>query len=161
MNNKQDIKPNTPEEIIKLMESVGTGALYSYRSFGGELCVVTDTPYWNFSSFRYEIVEPELTKPSVDWSQVNPQFNWLATDAYGSYFYSHKPTFDGVAWFIEAGNLGDDFKVCGTTALASFVPGTCAAEDSLVQRPESCTTTNSFNQELEMIILTNLINKNF
>ena len=72
-----------------------------------------------------------VTKPSIDWSHVAPQFKWMATDDSGeTWLYDDHPEILGKIWVF---NGLDCFEI---DAFASFTPGTCDWKDSLVQRPE-------------------------
>ena len=80
-----------------------------------------------------KIVQGEsATKPSIDWTQVKESYKWLSVDANGNAYISEdKPThIKGDFWQIP--KLGY-FQVNG---LASYTPGTCDWQDSLVKRPD-------------------------
>ena len=69
------------------------------------------------------------TKPSIDWSQVSEDFQYLAMDDGGLHHL-----------FTEEPELGEgEWTTYGLYILAehfaSFVPGTCNWRDSLVKRP--------------------------
>lgn len=82
-------------------------------------------PAWN-RGYTYRVA---VTKPSIDWSHVAPQFKWMATDEDGvTCLFSEKPVAVGDNW------MGDVFV--DAMAFASFVPGNCDWKDSLVKRPE-------------------------
>lgn len=72
------------------------------------------------------------TKPSIDWSHVHPDYNWLARDSDGEvWIYSDLPTREGDFWWASGGEVtrGKGFGSC--------TPGTCDWRDSLVQRPSA------------------------
>lgn len=75
-------------------------------------------------------VKPKpLTKPSVDWSVIKPEYRWLARDEDGcAWVFIDKPKSIGF-WTGEL-----DFRE--VSFLASYTPGTCDWQDSLVERPE-------------------------
>ena len=78
--------------------------------------------------------ESVATKPSIDWTHVNEKFKWLASDFDGNpWVYEYEPTVGGAStcWLPSK---GDTFRA---DRLASYVPGTCSWEDSLVERPKT------------------------
>ena len=90
----------------------------------------------NQTLFTYPVKvirDDKATKPSIDWTHVNEKFKWLSVDANGcAYVYENEPK-AGVDsyWLCQEGTL---YEVNG---LASYVPGTCSWEDSLVERPKT------------------------
>ena len=77
--------------------------------------------------------DDELEKPSINWEYVEERFKWLTTNMDGStWMHEYKPT-AGVAG-IWLPSKGESFKING---LASYSPGTCDWQDSLVKRPET------------------------
>ena len=87
-------------------------------------------PQCNVSLFPHpvEIVKAG-TKPSIDWSHVSEDFQYLAMDDGGLHHL-----------FVEEPELGEgEWTTYGLYILAehfaSFVPGTCDWKDSLVKRP--------------------------
>ncbi|XZG69281.1 hypothetical protein ACTSKR_11515 [Chitinibacteraceae bacterium HSL-7] len=88
--------------------------------------VIIDDPRFQ-PEFNYR---KALTKPSIDWSHVAPEWKWLATHKNGdSYLHNTEPRIDGSAW------AGTHFCISAKN-FASFKPGTCDWRDSLVMRPE-------------------------
>ena len=76
-----------------------------------------------------EVVK-SITKPSIDWSHVSPEYNYLAQDENGGgYLYGKQPSRRTSAWDTESPFLS-------ATTFTSYVPGTCDWKDSLVKRPE-------------------------
>lgn len=88
-------------------------------------------PLW-MSDRVYRAKPKPLTKPSIDWSHVAPEYNYLATDkGGGSYLHGSEP--------VAIGDFWDARLFCSTiraSAFASFRPGTCDWRDSLVKRPD-------------------------
>ena len=85
----------------------------------------------NVVLFPYPIeITKAITKPSIDWSHVSEDFQYLAMDSGGlHHLFTEKPEPIAVEWtthalYIYAGHF------------ASFIPGTCDWRDSLVKRPE-------------------------
>ena len=84
----------------------------------------------NVTLFPYpvEIVKATV-KPSIDWSHVSENFQYLAMDAGGKYhLFAEKPELITVEWTTRALYIYAEY-------FASFVPGTCDWKDSLVKRP--------------------------
>ncbi len=79
-----------------------------------------------------KIVQDEsATKPSIDWSHVKSEYKWLSVDKDGSAFvYENEPE-HGIDYWRSSG--ATYYYVNG---LASYTPGTCDWQDSLVKRPE-------------------------
>ena len=70
------------------------------------------------------------TKPSIDWSHVSPEYNYLAQDENGDgYLCGKNPHRTSTAWSMETPYIR-------ATTFTSYVPGTCDWKDSLVKRPE-------------------------
>ena len=71
-----------------------------------------------------------VTKPSIDWSHVSPEYNYLVMDSNGvCYLYSGKPSQGEGQWVTN--------MLCTpANRFASFIPGTCDWRDSLVKRPD-------------------------
>ena len=79
-----------------------------------------------------KIVQDEsATKPSIDWSHVKGEYKWLSVDKDGSvYVYENEPEHsERDYWYSQEGT---HYEVSG---LASYTPGTCDWQDSLVKRP--------------------------
>lgn len=69
-----------------------------------------------------------MTKPSINWDHVAPEFVVMAADSDGApWLYEDEPKAGNFEWF---GCRGVEANV-----FASFVPGTCDWRDSLVIRP--------------------------
>lgn len=83
-------------------------------------------------AFTYRIKPaPALTKPSIDWSHVAPEYRWLAVDDDAeAWLFDAEPEIEGGAWYSD----GTDDAIAA--AFTSYVPGTCDWRDSLVERPE-------------------------
>ena len=87
----------------------------------------------NITLFSHPVeVIKVLSKPSIDWSHVKGEYKWLSVDKDGSaYVHENEPERgENDHWFCLKGDL---FEVNG---LASYTPGTCDWEDSLVKRPD-------------------------
>ena len=84
----------------------------------------------NITLFPYPVeVVKAATKPSIDWSHVSAEYNYLAQDANGGgYLCGKEPSHYTSAWNMEPPFLS-------ATTFTSYEPGTCNWKDSLVKRP--------------------------
>ena len=105
------------------------------RFNNGRTCVYTsDGKYCADSSivlFPYPIeIVKAIAKPSIDWSHVSEDFQYLAMDSGGlHHLFAEKPEPIAVEWTTYALYIYAEH-------FASFTPGTCNWRDSLVKRPE-------------------------
>ena len=86
----------------------------------------------NVTLFPYPVEITKATaKPSIDWSHVKGEYKWLSVDKDGSvYVYENEPEHsERDYWYSQE---GIHYEVSG---LASYTPGTCDWQDSLVKRP--------------------------
>ena len=85
----------------------------------------------NVTLFPHPVeVVKSVTKPSIDWSHVSPEYNHLAQDASGAGFlYCEEPYRMNTTWGLESPYIR-------ASTFTSYVPGTCDWKDSLVERPE-------------------------
>lgn len=141
------VNPNTPEEIIELMQQASENSLYMVTCLSSLHATVLKNPAWNFGLFRYELVKE---KPSIDWSHVNPKFKYMATDDDGeTYFYTHKPYLWDGSWIME---IEDDSAVRDASTHSSYKAGSCDWKDSLVERSDPETVEIATIEELVDII---------
>ena len=78
--------------------------------------------------YPIEIVKA-VTKPTIDWSHVSPEYNYLAQDANGDgYLCGKNPHRKNTAWTMESPYIR-------ATTFTSYEPGGCDWKDSLVERP--------------------------
>ena len=80
-----------------------------------------------------KIVQDESAiKPSIDWSHVKGEYKWLSVNKDGSaYVYTNEPERSGSdCWYSHNGSFNE------VNGLASYTPGTCDWQDSLVKRPD-------------------------
>ena len=84
----------------------------------------------NITLFPYPVkVVKAITKPSIDWNHVSPEYNYLAQDKNGDgYLCGKNPHRVDVIWSMETPYIS-------ATTFTSYVPGTCKWKDSLVERP--------------------------
>ena len=83
----------------------------------------------NITLFPHPIVKA-VTKPSIDWSHVSEDFQYLAMDSGGlHHLFVEKPDPIAVEWTTHALYIYAEH-------FASFSAGTCHWRDSLVKRPE-------------------------
>jgi hypothetical protein len=123
MNKEQTLK------AIEVMQAYVEGKKIHYSDNGWDWEVV-DSPSWDWIGIVYR-VKP-VSKPSINWGHVHPDYKWLFTDYDGSsYIVASEPTLSSAYWFIE------DADYVTPEIFASFIPGDCDWKESLVQRPES------------------------
>ena len=84
----------------------------------------------NVTLFPYPIeITKATTKPSIEWSHVSEEFQYLAMDADGRcWLWVTKPAPFQEQW------CGDSLAVKAEN-FSSSIPGTCDWKDSLVERP--------------------------
>ena len=85
----------------------------------------------NITLFPYPVeIVKAITKPSIDWSHVSEEFQYLAMDEEGLHsLFAEKPEPVVLEWAANGRYIHAEY-------FASFVPGTCDWKDSLVKRPE-------------------------
>lgn len=85
----------------------------------------------NVTLFPYPVeIVKAATKPSINWSHVSPEYNYLAQDADGyGYLCGKEPSRNTTIWGMES-------LYISATTFTSYIPGTCDWKDSLVKRPE-------------------------
>ena len=80
--------------------------------------------------YPVEIVK-KVTKPSINWEHVRGEYKFLAQDVNGNaWMYCTEPGIGEDHWFTASGECAK------AHSYASYTPGTCNWEDSLVTRPE-------------------------
>jgi hypothetical protein len=113
---------------------------HKLRAHGGPYELYTGTGVW------VEILDPgwevivtyrvkpvPLTKPSINWAHVAPQYKWLAQDEDGrAWLYADVAPFHDVYGKYWSSTEG----MARAGAFSSFQLGTCHWRDSLVERPE-------------------------
>lgn len=73
------------------------------------------------------------SKPSIDWSHVSDEFNYLARDKEGLvYLYGDKPKITEYDWWFV-----DDVEFVSASAFKSIEIGNCDWTESLVERPDN------------------------
>ena len=84
----------------------------------------------NITLFPHPVeVIKSVTKPSIDWSHVSPEYNYLAQDSNGEgYLSSKEPSCHTYSWSMETPYIR-------ATTFTSYEPGACDWKDSLVKRP--------------------------
>ena len=76
-----------------------------------------------------EIVKATI-KPSIDWSHVSPEYNYLVQDSDGEgYLCGEKPSRVKSGWIAESPSIS-------ASTFTSYTPGTCDWQESLVKRPD-------------------------
>ena len=125
--------------VVPEIQDAGRGVypvLVAFKSKSNEnvMRYTEDGKYYfdgNVTLFPYPVnITKAITKPSIDWSHVSENFQYLAMDECGlHHLFAEKPELTMSEWatstiYIYAGHF------------ASFIPGTCDWKDSLVKRPE-------------------------
>lgn len=120
-------------QAIVVMQAYVEGKKIHYSDDGWDWQVV-DNPTWDWLSIDYR-VKP-VSKPSINWDHVHPDYKWLFTDSDGSsYLVASEPTLSRTCWLID---IEDEDEYYATPKVfASFIPGDCDWKESLVQRPEN------------------------
>ena len=91
--------------------------------------VVVEVQHASGGAYPVEIVRAKV-KPSIDWSHVSPEYNYLAQDKNGDgYLCGEEPSRHTSAWDMESPYLS-------ATTFTSYEPGTCDWKVSLVKRPD-------------------------
>ena len=124
------------EGVVK--EVAGEDSPGSYTvivDFNNSLSVdyTSDGKYYvggNVTLFPHPVeVIKAVTKPSIDWSHVSPEYNYLAQDSNGKgYLCGKNPSRHTLAWVMESPYIR-------ASTFTSYTPGTCDWTDSLVKRP--------------------------
>lgn len=124
----------TTKEMIEVMQAFETGKPIesTRRNDGRGHWGPILHPSWDWDTFDYRIA---LTKPSWDWSHVSDEINFLVRQSPEAGGYgmglSREPLMNGNRWHaFESGAVMVSAKF-----FASYDPGTCSWQDSLVVRP--------------------------
>ncbi len=98
--------------------------------YDGELCswVRTPIPFW-VKSCQYRIAK---TKPSIDWNAVHPNYNYLTVDNLRVGVLHKREPMIRAMYRSAPLCVGPTIITAG---FASFNPGNCDWEESLVKRP--------------------------
>lgn len=115
---------------IAVMQHYADGGKIEIKSHSSEKFElwIAGEPTWTWNNTFYRIA---VTKPSINWDHVAPEYRWLAMhNCGGHYLFETKPILDSCSeWAVTGKELNPE-------GFASFTPGTCSWKDSLVQRPE-------------------------
>ncbi len=120
--------------VVEIHQEGGVKCPVEVRFNNERTCVYTsDGKYYDDSNivlFPYPIeITKAVTKPSINWSHVSAEYNYLAQDANGDvHLYGTEPPRLTTIWNMVVPYIS-------ATAFASYVPGTCDWTDSLVKRP--------------------------
>ena len=84
----------------------------------------------NVTLFPHPVeVIKSAAKPSIDWSHVSSEYNYLIQDSDGEgYLCGEKPSRVKSGWIAESANIS-------ASTFTSYEPGTCDWQESLVKRP--------------------------
>ena len=115
---------------IEVMQHYADGGKVELLLRTSDQWVAVTSPFWNWEFVGYR---KAVTKPSINWSHVAPEYKWLARDESEEfYLFETQPRAGGEIWIYQPG-------CTVATPFTSLTPGTCGWEDSLVQRPEEVT----------------------
>ena len=119
------------QQMIEVMQAYIDGKQIECISLFDDQRKIVEDPKFNWFNFDYRVKEDDsLTKPSIDWSTVPIEYNWLARDSSGAvYVYSDRPSLGENLWEY------DDVVVYDYVDHSSLDVGTCHWKDSLVFRP--------------------------
>ena len=125
--------------VVEIQHASGGAYPVEVRFNNGRTCFYTSDGKHCADSgtvlFPYpiEIVKATIKaaiKPSIDWSHVSEDYQYLATDENGVHrLFTEEPTPDSDEWTTSG-------FYTYAVHFASFVPGACDWEDSLVKRPD-------------------------
>jgi hypothetical protein len=128
----------TLEDKIKVMQAALEGKQIEFKRNMGITWITYDGEAelefsWHLNDYRVKDAVP-LTKPSINWDHVHPDFKWIATDKDGqTYLFSECPYYrDDIDYWTHR----KDSRCIDASCWSSYVPGTCDWKDSLVKRPE-------------------------
>jgi hypothetical protein len=117
------------KQAIKVMQAYVDGAEIERLELSNKW-TATSAPRWDWIHYPYRI--KQTTKPSIDWSHVAPEYKWLTRSRSGhGYLFYRQPKHDRKYWDgVSTSNsiYANNF--------ASYAPGDCHWEDSLVRRPD-------------------------
>lgn len=123
----------TTKEMIAVMQAFEDGMPIEMTNAGRCGWRATPNPKWNWINFDYRVA---TTKPSIDWSHVGANLNAMVTEPHGrSWLTNTIPVNGSDDW------MGGGIYIPAET-FASFTPGTCDWQDSLVVRPGYEETVN-------------------
>ena len=110
--------------VVVLFKSTGDENVITYTADGKYHCT------GNVTLFPYPIeIVKAVTKPTIDWNHVSPEYNYLAQDSNGDgYLCGKNPHCMAYTWSMESPYIR-------ATTFTSYEPGTCDWKDSLVERP--------------------------
>jgi hypothetical protein len=121
------MKPRKHAELIKLWADDDSLVIESTSKQAGWEWDEDIKPEW-LETMEYRI---QPTKPSIDWSHVADEYNWMATDSNGScHIFTGKPESGSTLW-----KTIEERKTAPAKIYKSFKAGTCDWKDSLVMRP--------------------------
>lgn len=123
----------TTAEMIAVMQAWEEGKKIEYLSLDDNWYPCID-PVWDWYVSDYRIA---VTKPSINWDHVSPEYNWLALDKsddadLNCFLYTGKPLLS--PWEERWGILASA-KYASAEGFASLDRGTCDWNESLVMRP--------------------------
>lgn len=127
MDLDKPFKDLSDEVKVALFTAYIKGAQIQYKY--GSRWLNTSAPSWSPDSY-YRIAPTPVDKPdSIDWSQVDSQYKYMARTTEGWVrLYMNKPTLGTYQWCTEPGTI------CARVSQPSYVQGDVDWKDSLVCR---------------------------
>jgi len=123
----------TTEQMIEVMQAYVDGKPIEVTLPDGHWGEAESLPFWDWIMRDYRIAP--LTKPSINWDHVAPEYKWMATDKDGfTWLFSDCPYCGTVCWNLKIDALSSTQH--RVNSFSSFVPGTCDWKYSLVRRGE-------------------------
>lgn len=116
------------EEQVALFEAWLDGYAIEFKSvLIGDTFAVLHQPKWDMNGY-YRIA---LTKPSINWDHVHPDYVWLAMDKNEKgYLYIDEPEDGDNSWVTST----DEYAAASSHI--SYKQGTCDWRNSKVRRPK-------------------------
>lgn len=134
----------TLEEMIAVMQAAAEGKPIECKYtdlYNQDQWLTVVEPTWNWDLYDYRVAvrpEPGETPDSIDWSQLDERWRYMARDGYGTVnIYTHRPSWSGSdleIWYNRAGPADRD-RCRVDNMLTSYRRGTVPAERSLIERP--------------------------
>lgn len=120
---------NVPEKHKPIAHAWVDGADIEARLMLTDEWLYDPEPSWHEKA-DYRIA---LTKPSINWDHVNPEYNYLTKDLDGTaWLYSSKPILRKIEWWPE---IDDEIMAQEAFVFTSYKDGNCDWKESLTCRP--------------------------
>ena len=119
----------TYEELAPLLVAWYQGRTIQWRGDEWFDCFA-DPLDWEID-LAYRVAPELIVPPSIEWAHVAPGFNYLARNKNGEgWIYGGRPYATSFGWTFDSETEFSDVR-----AFASYTPGNCPWDKSLVIRP--------------------------